>query len=247
MFYLYIDESGYVQKYRENTHHLPDNRYFVLGGVLVEDIHKQELENAIQQIIREYFDCFELPDDFKLCYHGLRQCKKFPYSELELKQKIEIADKVFDAININHCRLISCQIDLNYIYNRYIKEIPQRILALNFITERFQYFLLEHNDQGQIIHEYATSELNKDMQTNYGKLHLTHNLPKTVEFDNVDDKINFARVVKEPILQFSDFFAYAVLIRAKSEGTKQNRWQSISDNYYNLNHANVYLRGNCSI
>ncbi len=177
----------------------------------------------------------------------MRQCKKFPYDKLNLEKKIKIADRVFDAINTCNCHLLSAQIDLNYIYNRYIKEIPQRTLALNFITERFQYFLLDHNDKGQIVHEYATSELNKEMQTNYGRLHLTHNLPKTIEFDNVDKKISFAKVFNEPILQFSDFFAYSVLIRARSDGVKQNRWQSIMSKYYNLNHANIYRRGNCSI
>ena len=247
MFQLFIDESGYVQKYRENTHHQPDRRYFILGGIIVEDQHKNELEDVIKKITQDYFGDLNLKDDFKLCYHGLRQCQKFPYDQLNLKKKIMIADTVFDAINDCNCKLLSAQIDLNYIYNKYIKRIPQRTLALNFITERFQYFLLDHNDRGQIIHEYATAELNKDMQTNYGRLHLTHHLPKTVEFDNVDKKIRFAKVIDEPILQFSDFFAYSVLIRAKSKGVKQSRWKSIMAKYYNLNHPNIYRRGNCSI
>ena len=76
MFQLFIDESGYVQKYRENIHHLPDNRYFVLGGIIVEDNNKQELENVIKGIIQEYFGHLELKKNFKLCYHDLRQCKK---------------------------------------------------------------------------------------------------------------------------------------------------------------------------
>ncbi len=246
MFELFIDESGYVQNYRKNTHHLPDNKYFVLGGIIVENTKKQQLEKIVSEIIQDNFGHLELQDNFKLHYHKLRQGVKFPYDKLTGKQKINIADRMFDGINDCECTLISCHIDLNYIYNRYVKEIHQRIIALNFITERFEYFLRKNNDTGQIIHEYVTSELNKAMQTNYGKLHLTHNLPKKVEFDNVADRIIFAKVAKEPILQFSDFFAYSVLIRAKSKGAKQDRWLSIHHKYFNLNHPNTYLRGNCS-
>jgi len=246
MFELFIDESGYVQNYRPNTHHLRDNKYFVLGGIIVEQSNKHQLENIMKEIIQDNFGHLDLGENFKLHYNKLRQAKTHPYENLTREEKIKISDRVFDAINTCDCTLLSAQIDLDYIYRRYVNEIHQRVMALNFITERFEYFLRDHNDTGQIIHEYVTVELNKEMQTNYGKLHLTHNLPKKIEFDNVNKKIIFAKVAKEPILQFCDFFAYSVLSRAKSGGEKQDRWLSICDNYYNLNHPNMYLRGNCS-
>lgn len=247
MYHLYIDESGYVQNYQPNTHSDPDHRYFVLGGIIVEDKEIENFEYAINQIVYAFFGEMELPKDFKLCYHGLRRCKKYPYNKLILPDKLKITQLVFDAIATMECNLISCQINLDYVYKTYLNRIPQRTLALSFLTERFQYFLLDRNDHGKIIHEYATAELNKEMQTNYGRLYQTHNLPKTVSFDRVDPKIKFARVKDEPILQFSDFFAYSVLIRAKTGGTKQARWESISHKYYNLNHVSTFKRGNCSM
>lgn len=56
------------------------------------------------------------------------------------------------------------------------------------------------------------------MQTNYGRLFKTHNIPQTVEFSSVDSKIKFARVAEEFIFQLNDFFAYSVVIRAKTHG-----------------------------
>lgn len=247
MFELFIDESGYVQNYRANTHHIPDNKYFVLGGIIVEQSNKHQLEDIMKEIIQDNFGHLELNENFKLHYNKLRQAKTFPYDQLTGEEKKKISDRVFDAINTCDCTLVSAQIDLDYIYKKYIYKIHQRIMALNFITERFEYFLRENQDTGQIVHEYVTVELNKKMQTNYGKLHLTHNLSKKIEFENVNKKINFAKVKKEPILQFSDFFAYSILIRAKSNREKQDRWVSICDNYYNLNHINKFHRGNYSL
>ena len=85
------------------------------------------------------------------------------------------------------------------------------------------------------------------MQTNYGSLYKTYHLPNSVAFENIDTKIIFARASEEPILQFSDFFAYSVLIRSRSHGKKQDRWKSISHKYYNFNHPVIYKRGNSCI
>ena len=85
------------------------------------------------------------------------------------------------------------------------------------------------------------------MQTNYGRVFRPRNLPQTVAFSSMKDMIEFRRVVKEPILQLSDFFAYSVLKRARTQGEKQDRWKSISHKYYNLDHPNVFWRDNCSL
>lgn len=247
MYYLYIDESGHVQNYQPAIHNHPDHKYFVLGGIIVHEDNRRSFNDAVKSIISRYFDKKTLPPEFKLCYHGLRQCKKPPYDKLCLDDKLKIADEMFDAIAKLDCHLISAQINLDYIYNNYVFKIPQRTLALCFMAERFQRFLTEHISKGIVIHEHVTAELNKDMQTNYGSLFHTHNLPKVIDFTDIAEKIQFATACEEPILQFSDFFAYSVLIKAKTEGKKQTRWQSVASKYYNLDHGNSYSRGNCSI
>ena len=247
LYSLYVDESGHVQNYRPNTYYDPEHRYFVLGGIISGDGQIPILEQKIERIIEEYFVRSELPDTFKLSYHELRNGVVSPYNTLDPGTRYVIANEIFNTIANSDCHLISCIIDLDYIYRNYIDKIPQRILALSFLTERFQYFLLEQKSTGTIIHEYVTRQINRDMQTNYGRLFKTHNLPQTVKFSSIDSRIKFARVAEEPILQLSDFFAYSVLIRAKTHGKKQDRWKSVSHKYYNLDHPNVFKRGNCSL
>ena len=236
-----------MQNYRPNTYNDPEHRYFVLGGIIDEASKIPVLEQKIERIIEEYFVRSELPDTFKLSYHGLRNATTHPYDDLDPGTRYAIANEMFSTIANSDCHLISCIIDLDYIYKNYIDNIPQRTLALSFLTERFQYFLLDHKSTGAIIHEYVTRQINRDMQTNYGRLFKTHNFPQTVKFSSIDSRIKFARVAEEPILQLSDFFAYSVLIRAKTHGKKQNRWRSVSHKYYNLDHPNVFKRGNCSL
>ena len=154
---------------------------------------------------------------------------------------------MFDIIVNSDCHLISCIIDMDYVYKDYLYKVPQRTLSLSFLTERFQYFLLEQKSTGKIIHEYVTRQINRYMQTHYRQLFKTPNLPQTVRFSNIEERINFARVAEAPILQLSDFFAYSVLIRARTQDKKQDRWKSVSHKYYNLDHPNVFKRGNCSL
>lgn len=87
--------------------------------------------------------------------------------------------------------------------------IPYGTISILFVRRK---------QHGGIIHEYVTREINRSMQTHYGRLFRTHGLPQTVIFTNVRDRIKFARVKDEPILQLSDFFAYSILIRARTQG-----------------------------
>lgn len=247
MFYLYIDESGHTPEFDLVKHTHVNQRYFVLGGIIIHEDEKKNFETQICSIINYYFNGITLPNDFKLHYHDLRFRKKNPYNYLKNLLHVKLADEVFQTIQSYDCSLISCQIDLSYMYNRYIFPIPQRTLALNFMAERFQYFLDAHNDIGKIIHEHVNRNENKKMQTEFGYVYTTTNLPRTTDFSRIDPKVKFAKVKIEQNLQYCDFFAYSVLIRARTQGAAQNRWQSIHNKYFNLNHASQFLRGNCSI
>ncbi len=219
----------------------------MLGGVIVESNQILVLEQKVQRIIKDHFTRSDLPDTFKLSYHGLRNGVVSPYDALDSGTRYVIANEMFDIIASSDCHLISCIIDLDYVYKNLIDKILQRTLALSFLTERFQYFLLEQKSTGTIIHESVTKQIHKTMQTNYGRVFRPRNLPQTVKFSSIKDRIKFARVAEEPLLQISDFFAYSVLIRARTQGKKQDRWRSISHKYYNLDHPNVYKRENCSL
>jgi len=247
LYYLYIDESGHTEDYNPSLINDPLHRYFCLSGIIVEDSEVSIGNAKMREIIQNRFTNKGLTLNKKLSYHDLRQRKKYPYNQLTREECYNVASDVFNTILNLDFTLLSCSIDLFYIYNKYFTTIPQRDLALNFISERFQYFVNWKLSQGQLVHEYVSATRNKELQTNFGRLFSKYHLPRTTDFTLLSNKIKFARSSDEPILQFSDFFAYAILIRVRTQGVKQSRWESISSKYYNLNHASTFLRGNCSI
>ena len=127
------------------------------------------------------------------------------------------------------------------------KAVLQKELGAFVLDRTISVFLDRTKKYGNGYSRVCDKADNRSMQTNYGQLFKTYNPPQTVEFSNVNNKIKFARVVEEPILQLGDFFAYLVLIRAKTHGRKQSRWRSASHKYYNLDHPNVFKRKNCSL
>ena len=131
MYSLYVDESGHVQNYRPNTRHDSEHRYFVLGGIIVESDQILILEQKIERIIEEHFVRSELPDTFKLSYHRLRNGAMPPYDTLDSGIRYAIANEMFNTIANSDCHLISCIIDLDYIYKNYIDKIPQRVLRFH--------------------------------------------------------------------------------------------------------------------
>jgi len=248
LYYLYIDESGDPADYLDEHGQVVQgsSKFFTLAGIVVEDIESIHFKNGMRQIISRYFKGIQLPANFKLHYHPLRQ-KKFPYSLLTDNERLSLADDVFNTIINRKCSLISITIDLERHCSKYAYPIHPRHYSLLLILERFEYFLRQNGSRGEAVYERVEPQIEKKMQSAYRKLPSTFNIPNPTRLLKVNPHIKFVTPIQEPILQFSDFVAYAIWIRSESDGNAQNRYKSIESKYYNLNHLSSFERGNCEI
>lgn len=252
MYYLYIDESG------DDSLVLPlhtmfyDNtvRYFVVGGIIVDEDGKKQFEQTLNNIMTDYFPGITLPPNFKLHYEGLRnKCyPKFPYNTLSETAKYEITNKMFEAICSINCKLLSVSINVKRHADHYKdKAANPRAYALLLLMERFQYFLEEVGEKGVGIYERYNKHLRRKVESVQHGLLSRDRFPKPTDFTNVSRSIKSGEPSIDRVLQFTDFFVYTHYIKNMSHGAKADRWYSINHKYYNLDHKLQFKRGNYDV
>lgn len=248
MYYLYIDESGDSGDYLDKNKKVIEgsSKFFTLAGIIVNDNEKDRLDNIVRLTIDKYFNQMQLPKKFKLHYHPLRN-KRYPYDQLSNEQRKQLADNVFGIIKESECVLLSVTINLEHHCVRYEeKAADPRAYSMLIILERFQDFLEERNEEGIAIYEKFNHQLRRkvDYTMTWLRDALHHRHYK--ELDNIKGPVKNGDPEKEPILQLSDFFAYATWIRSKTSGKSEDRWQSIKDKYFRL-YDGWYRAGNVEI
>lgn len=67
-------------------------------------------------------------------------------------------------------------------------------------------------------------------------LESTNSFPRLTNFENIVRNVINVDPARKPLLQYADFFAYAVWKKSESLGTKTRRWDEIKHKYYNLDH-----------
>ena len=184
--------------------------------------------------------------DVALHYRSLRKNESGVYRNMHKKQRGEIADQVFDAVNRMPCRIISCTIDL-LNHGRYPNPIPPRYYSLVLLLERFQYFLENVDSTGIVVYESFSSRIQRKMQRGYRIFGEVYNLPDPSGLDRIYSNIRFVKKQQEPLLQFADFVADAIWIKSESLGKKTARYDSIKHNYYMFDSTNRKKRGNCEV
>lgn len=242
MYYLYVDESGDEGDYNENSGE--SSRYFTLAGIIVDEAGRYNFKVALDAILSRYFKGVQLPPNFKLHYHDLRQ-GIWPYSLLQ--QRYAISNEIFSAIKSLDCALISVTLDLDNHCRKYSKPANPRAYTLLLLLERFQYFLEDKNTKGEALYEMYNSRLRKKVELVQKHLLDNENFPKPTALSNVSRRVKFGDPTKEPILQFADFFAYVPWIRSTTDYNAENRWNEIKHKYYNFDHLLQFKRGNLEI
>jgi len=245
MYTLYIDESGDPGRYLDlhGTIIPRSSRFFSMGGLIIEDGCKKNFHNEVDRVINKYFGT-TVSSDFKLHYTELKLGKN-SFRKLYPVDRVKLADEVFEIIQNFDCKLISATIDLANHYYQYKTPINPRYYALLLILERYQYFLEDSGSNGNVYYERVEGKLHKRMQRAHRNLSRWYNIPNPTNLANVNPRINFAHATLEKILQISDFFVHATWIR--SEKNDNVRWESIKENYYNLDYWHTFRRGNCEV
>jgi len=249
MYYLYLDESGHVVNYFDK-HGNPQaliSPIFTTGGIIIDDNEHQKFQIELNSIMQYYFGEVTLDPCFKLHYTELLQCKKSPYNILTKPQKIELADRIFNTISTLNCNLLSVGMHLDSHYMNQRTPIPHRVLALRYIAERFERYVVSKSDKGKIIYEQFGKRETRRVNRAYDRIFSDYNLPRIIDIRNVDPEIEFRDGRTDPVLPFCDFFTYATWKRRHSNYQKDRRWTSVSHKYYNLNHRFSTLKGNVEI
>jgi hypothetical protein len=249
VYSLYIDESGdpadYIDRQTGNVI-AGSSKHFTLAGIIVNELDAIHFKNDMKSIISKYFKSIQLPINFKLHYHPLRQ-EKYPYNILSGTDRKNLADDVFNVVINRECHLLSVTINLERHCLTYATPIHPRHYSLLLILERFEYFLRDKNSYGNAIYEQVEPRIQKKMQSAYRILPSLFKIANPTNFVKLNPKVKFSTPITEPILQFSDFIAYAIWLRSETKGQAQNRYQSIKSKYYNLDHFSSFERGNCEI
>ena len=236
MKYLYIDESGVptnpLDKYGKLQPRTP--RVFCLGGIVVEERQKQFLENEHKRLFKKYFPSHELTD-FKLHYHELREGSKH-YAKLEPEKLFELTHEIFGIIQRSDATLLSVTIDLIEHYKTDQSNlVSPHVLALISLLDRFfHYVISQNNDNTSIIYERFDRTLRKRAYEQYLFLQKTEYGTKS-KWGKIIKLIRDGDPIKEPVLQFADFWTY--LPFAKEKGHLDI--QDFAHMYYRFDDAKI--------
>lgn len=251
LYYLYLDESG-----TSNTFHkLPINteeykcKFFTLAGIVVHETDITRFNKSYDSILATHFNC-QLPKGFKLHYEELRNAKlrngNSIYKRFSDNQKKAISDCIFTTIINVPCYLLSITINLHHHYNAYISPISPLSYSLYLIEERFQYFLEEIQEMGEIIYERYSKNLKDDVTQTHSQLNANPNFPTLTDFANIRN-VKDGNPIDEFMLSFAYFFAYIPWLKCFSCCKKVCRYNDVRHKYYNLDHWDWHRRGNYEI
>ena len=249
MYYLFLDESGDLGDFNgQQNGKGGSSRFFTVGGIIVDENNKLLFEENYRKVISAHFN-FNLPSNFKLHYKKIRNAR---FSKDPIYKKItgfskQISDCMFCSISNIDCKLLSVTIDIQKHCKKYKKPIDVLAYALYLILERFQYFLVEYNQNGKIVYERYNAILRHKVEKDHMYLNKNPNFPKPIEFLDMVKEIENGDPTKEPMLSFVDFFTYAPWKRCESLYTKNCRYDEIKHKYYNFDHYDYFKKGNYEI
>ena len=247
MYHLYIDESGDPGDYLDEHNIIIEgsSKFFTLAGIIVDNSLKAKLDSEINQIIKRYFSRITLAENFKLHYHPLRN-RRPPYDLLSDSQRFQLADDMFELIKKSDCHMLSVTINLERHCRKYGIPADPKAYAILIMMERFQDFLEEHGAQGMAIYEKFNKKSRKKAERTIRGLKEVLRFRHYRELNNIRGNMQNGDPRTSPILQLADFFAYVVWIKSTSAGASKDRWLSVKQKYYRLDHG-LYKAGNVEI
>lgn len=235
MYRLYIDESGNPAPYVDGGGNVIDGRtkYFTLGGIIVDDRTKADFDSKIEELVCRLFHGIDLPDNFKLHYHPLRQ-KRPPYDQLSDKERLSIPNSIFSWIENSNCRLLSVTVNLRSHYQKYTHPIDPIAYALRVMLERFQYFLEDNDGKGTAIYEKFNAKMRKKAEADLKWLRRNTGFRFYSKLSNVEKPVVNGDPAIEPILQMADFFAYLPWLWHTTGRKAHDRLDRLARKMYNL-------------
>lgn len=238
---LYLDASG-------NDDWPPPigkspTKFYVLAGLAIKPENWETAFREVAELIKDYF-----PDPNKrpkeLHYSNLI-ARKGPYGLLSESERKELADRVFRTTRKIKPTMFAVVVDKLRHYDKYKRPEPPKQLAFRFIAPHFSKFLQRRKDVGIMI--YDTEQARSDMflrlflerARKAGIVLQTWEDPLRTQnrLDNVVESLFFLESELSPIIQLTDFCAYAIF--SKYERGKDERFKEIYD-LFDRDNSNVW-------
>lgn len=217
VYILYLDASGDPGKYR-----IVNSKHFVLAGIACKPKVTFKCSEKLSDLIEQYFPN-PLIRPKKLRYYNLIH-NKYPWNTIDRKN---FADDFFDLILSYETTIFSMIIDKEAHWEQYAYPIPPYNLTLEMMMGRYQWFLERNKDIGIVVSDRESRGLMKALLEIFESFKERGTLYK--ELKNLVDTIFFAPSYTCPILQATDFCAYAVF--SKYEHNKTDRYNQIKSNF----------------
>lgn len=130
---------------------------------------------------------------------------------------------IFKVITESDLTLFAVTINKKALWAQYTSPVPPHELALEFMAERFQWFLERKNDIGMIVHDREPSAISKSLLGLFERCKRDGTSYKKI--DSIIDTIFFTPSETSVPLQLTDFCAYAVF--SKYAHNKPDRFDQI--------------------
>lgn len=215
---LYLDASGDPGRFRGNRARGSDTKHFVLAGIVTEPKCAHECSRLTKKHIEAFFPDPKVRPK-KIHYNSL-VTKKWPWNTIDRKA---FADGVFDIILNEDITIFSIVIDKEELWNKYVTPMKPYSLALEMMMERYQHYLERTDSIGLVVADRENKNLEKTLLQMFERFKETGTTFK--KMDNILDTIFFAPSYTCPILQLTDFCAYAVFVHY--ERNHSNRFAQI--------------------
>ena len=240
---LYIDESGDPANPidADGNRKLRSSTVFCLGGIIVDEQQKQFFENEHKRLLSTYFSGVDLEENFKLHYNPLRM-NQIPYSNIGRSNILKLEREIFSIIQKSKSTLLSVTIELESHYKRYDNPINPLSYCMICLLERVQRYMLDNNVSSiKVVYERFTKSQRDRVfkDQNYLK---SVGFQTNIDLNKLSNYIHNGDPIKEPVLQFADFWTYLPYIKEKSYLDVE---RNFSHQYYN--YSTGTMRGNYEI
>lgn len=205
MYILYLDESG--------TH--SEASYFVLAGLAVFEREIHWFTQDLEKLQRDYFPRETEPVFFhaRLLRVTHEESLPEPWNQLDLRQRLELKDKVFGIIRDRRAVLFGCAIEKTYADLR--REDPYE-RAFEDLVSRFDLYLSRMNSRATEENREEQRGLLVLAQSSYEKTlsllarRLQQSGTRWRSIHNITDIPLFAPARDSRLLQYADFCANAI-------------------------------------
>lgn len=217
VYTLYLDASGDSGKYRGNN-----SRYFVLCGIACKPELSHACSKTFGELLKKYFPDPKIQPK-KIRYYDLIH-NRYPWNLIDNKS---FADEFFGLVLSCDLTIFAMVIDKKAHWEQYVAPIEPYNLTLEMMIGRYQWFLHKRNDIGLVISDREDPNLMSTLVSLFESF--KEKGTAYINLKNIIDTIFFAPSNTCPMLQATDFCAYAVF--SKYEHGKADRYAMIEPKF----------------